>query len=471
MNAIRTKLAIGAVAALSLMTLAAQPSYARATDQGGQRTEMIDRGDRLAGKDVQAASSPVSGQPSVTINETLHYVNEPFWGWKHNTAYTMQRAMTATYVDRLGYYVLHDSEGDWYAFSPGSAAANKLPGKPQASLGAQARVLDSNDGGSLASVTAGSVIGGTPQLNVTYNYTHVEALDDVSYSTTSAIGTTFVGEQNAWYAWVSNHLYSVNTAGQVSALNDKPYVDRGAQNGLLGSDDSHGAYPGVVSTGGVFLVTWNYQHEDTFEHVRYTVQQQVRPDYVSEVNKYMAWIDGTEYQASPGFSVVERLSDRPVVDMGALNNPVPGDRSFRTDVFNVTNTNVVVRFFYHHNEAYVAKDYYVERVGVMYYDQNYSVWMVALDGSSYAIAWDSDSVNDSSVTVLRAPAGSTRPEYVVPSNTGDGMPAAVVPGREEGRRDVAPPPPPAYNGGIPGRAPSGIPGRAPAAGNCIPGRC
>jgi hypothetical protein len=461
---------LAAVAAIGLMTLTAQPSYARTTDQGGLRTQKIDNGDRLDSKDAQANAVPGNSQ-TLSVTETLHYVNEPFWGWKHNTAYTIKRTVTATFANPVGYFVLHDNEGTWYQFTPGNANGVRLSGKPQASIGAQAQTLDRNDRGSLASVAPGNVVGGTPQLNATYNYSHSEQLDDVNYTVTSPVDTTFVADQNAYFARISGNLYRVDSTGRVAQLNDKPSVDRGAQPGLMDSSDSTGSYPDVVANGGFFVATTHHVHEDTFEHVRYTTQQEVRADYVPEANSYMAWIDGTEYQAQPGSSDVYRLNQRPVVQLGQRQLSMQNDRVVRTDVFSVSSTNVVIRYYFHRNETYVAKEYYVERNGVMYYNQNWSVWMVAIDGQSYVVAFDSDNFSDPSANILHAPAGSQRPQYSVPSTSGDGLPPAVVPGADPSRGYNDTTPPPASNG-IPGRsAPAGIPGRAPSGNNCIPGRC
>jgi hypothetical protein len=296
MNMISMKRAgLAAFAAIGLITFAAQPSYAKTTDQGGLRTQMIDSGDRLLSKDAVATMAPTVGQQSVNVTETLNYIDEPFLFWKHNTAYSIKRTVAATYANPVGFFVLHDNEGDWYAFRPGSTAGTKLSGKPLASIGAQSQKLDGNDRGSVASVTAGGVVSGTPQLNVTYNYTHVEQFDDVRYSVTGPVNTTLVPDQNAYFAYVGGSLYRIDTTGQVAQFNDKPSVDRGGQGGMIDGNDSTGTYPDVVASGGFFVATWHHVHEDTFEHVRYTTQQEVRADYVPEADSYMAWIDGTEY--------------------------------------------------------------------------------------------------------------------------------------------------------------------------------
>jgi hypothetical protein len=460
---------LAAVAAFALTTFAAQPSYARTTDQGGLRTSMIDSGDRMESKDVVANGVPVGGAPSIGVTETLHYINEPFWAWKHNTQYTIKRTVTATYVGRIGAFVVHDNEGDWYEFAPGNAGANKLPGKPQASIGAQPNVLDRNDRGSLAGVAPGGDVNGTPQLSATYNYVHPEALDDVSYSVSVTVGTTFVADQNAWFANVSGRLYRVDHSGQVTALSDKPSIDRGELNTPISSNDSTASYPDVTFSGGFFEASWRHVHEEDFQHVRYTTRQEVRADFVPEVNAYMAWIDGTEYSVSPGSSYVDRLNNRPVVQLGPQYSSLGYDRAVRVDVYSVNDKDVVVRSYFHRNETYVAKEYYVDQRGVLYYNQNWQVWMVAINGTNYVVDFDSDNFSDPSVSVIHAPAGATRPQYSVPSTSGDGLPPAVVPGRDPGN-SVAPPP--ANNGGIPGRAPAAIPGRsAPPANNCIPGRC
>jgi len=208
-------------------------------------------------------------------------------------------------------------------------------------------------------------------------------------------------------------------------------------------------------------------HEQDFEHVRYTTLQEVRADFVPEVNSYMAWIDGSEYAVNTGTNFVQRLNGRPVVTLGARFTSIGNDRPVRVDVFSVTDKNVVVRYSFHRNETYVAKEYYVDRPGVLYYNQTWQVWMVAIDGSSYVVAFDSDSFSDPSATVIHAPAGAVRPQYSVPSTTGDGLPPAVVPGSDNGTGTT-----PVAPSGIPGRTPQGIPGRnpAPPAKNCIPGR-
>lgn len=459
---------LAAVAALALTTFAAQPSYAKTTDQGGLRSSMIDRGDRLESKDVAANGVPVGGAASIGVTETLHYINEPFFFWSHNTEYTIRRSVTATYVGRVGSFVVHDNEGDWYSFAPGNASATKLSGKPQASIGSQPQVLDSNDRGALASVSSAGAVNGTPQLSATYNYVHSEALDDVSYSVTVKVGTTFVQDQNAWFANVSGRLYRVDGSGQVTALNDKPSVDRGELSGPISSDDSTASDPDVTFSGGFFEASWSHVHEEDFEHVRYTTREEVRADFVPEVNAYMAWIDGTEYSVDPGSSYVDRLNHRPVIQLGPQYTSIGYDRAVREDVYSVNDKDVVIRYYFHRDETYVAKEYYVDQRGVLYYNQNWQVWMVAVNGSSYVVDFDSDTFDDPSVTVLHAPAGATRPQYSVPSTSGDGLPPAVVPGADPGNNTA---PPPGPTNGIPGRAPSGIPGRTPPANNCIPGRC
>jgi len=307
-------------------------------------------------------------------------------------------------------------------------------------------------------------------LNVTYSYIHPEALDDVQYTVAGTVGTTFVQDQNAYFPWVSGSLYRVDRNGQATRLSDKPSVDRGELNGLIDRKDTTAAYPDVSFAGGFFEAHWPHVHEQDFEHVRYTTLQEVRADFVPEVNSYMAWIDGSEYAVNSGSNFVQRLNARPVVSLGARSTNIGYDRPVRVDVFSVTDKNVVVRYSFHSNGTYVAKEYYVDRPGVLYYNQTWQVWMVAIDGTSYVVAFDSDNFSDPSATIIHAPSGAVRPQYSVPSTSGDGLPPAVVPGRDNGTGTT-----PAAPSGIPGRTPQGIPGRnpvpqAPPAKNCIPGR-
>ena len=119
-------LGLAAVAALALMTSAGCGKSA--PEQGGLRTSMIDASDRLESKDVAADVTPVGGASSVQVTETLHYINEPVF--KHNTQYQIKRPVSATWVERVGFFVVHDNEGDWYSVHTGSPAASKLAAKP-----------------------------------------------------------------------------------------------------------------------------------------------------------------------------------------------------------------------------------------------------------------------------------------------------------------------------------------------------
>ncbi len=355
-SCLRKHVGLAAVTAVCLISSTILTGCSSKPEQGGLRTTKIDQGDRLESKDVVADAVPAAGVQYVPVTETLHYVNEP--AFHHNTEYQIKRVTTAAFVQRRNSLVLHDEEGDWYSFNTGSSAASKLSAKPQASIGAQAAKLDSNDQGAVVSVTAGGASsGGNPTLNVTYSYIHSESLDDVQYTVAGTAGTTFVQDQNAWFAMVGGSLYRVDHSGQASRLSDKPSVDRGELNGLIDRHDTTAAYPDVTFAGGFFEAHWPHVHELEFEHVRYTTLQEVRADFVPEVNSYMAWIDGSEYAVNSGSNFVQRLNARPVVTLGARSTNIGYDRPARVDVFSVTDKNVVVRYSFHRNETYVAKEY------------------------------------------------------------------------------------------------------------------
>ena len=78
----------------------------------------------------------------------------------------------------------------------------------------------------------------------------------------------------------------------------------------------------------------------------------------------------------------------PVYDQGQRSRRISVNDELRsTDVYSLAGNVVVVRNSYRHENGYSATDYYVDHTGYLYYNTTWNVWMVDVNGRSFAIAW------------------------------------------------------------------------------------
>jgi hypothetical protein len=422
-----------------LVGLMSTPSYARraTVTETTPRSDVMNAYDQRLGKDVMAASAPTAGQ-DVAVIEKIRFRNQPglclFCSNVHNTDYFIQRSLTATWVSGLHRWVLHDADDDWYSFQAGSIASVQLGSKPSYDRGVLYSMIGAADSRRLLSVSNGGSVGNGGQvLTGTYGYTHVEALDNVTYTMTESVPTTYVPEQSASFAEVSGQIWSVDTGGHVAYHSERPWTNRGVIDASLGSNDAAArGYPVVEDGGGnfyyrTFKVTTTYVHEEHFQRVQYALRSSELATRVqlNQGSAFMAWIGGTEYQLRSGSSTVERLSEKPVVDLGMRTYSQAGDDS-TVSVSNVVGSNpvfVTLRYTFQHDTGYVLEQYYVDRVATATYRQNLSLWTVRVDGSDYVVAFSGDDTSAYSGNVVHAPSSMTRPQYSV-----DGTGGAVVPG-------------------------------------------
>jgi hypothetical protein len=437
----RLSLSVGV--ALAAMLALSTPSYARdLVSDPLAHTALMNQGDEPTGHmDVVAASPPAGGQNAIDVIENIHYKNVPptCWSWGcqvHNTDYFIARKTSARWVAGLNRWILHDSDGNWYAFDTGNTSASILSGKPAYDVGARNAVMGAGDSRRLASVGDGGMGNNGRVLAATYGYTHSEELAYVTYTMTEPVATTYVTEQSASFAYVSGQLWSVDTTGHVAYHNEKPWSDIGLRNSLLSSNDrAAGSYPGV--TAGAILgngntreliVTWTYVHEEDFQRVRYSIQTPVQAELVQldSGSAYMAWINGTEYAVRTGSGGVERLARKPVVELGGRSYSLSGDSPAAVNVFDVVGSNpvlVTLRYNFLHDTQYVVQEYHVDRQATASYSQNLNLWLVNINGNQYAVAFDGDDTSSYSGSVVHAPSTFSRPALLVPGTGG-----AVVPG-------------------------------------------
>jgi hypothetical protein len=440
---LKASVAVAAMA-LGFAAFGATPSYARTTDNVGVRTTMIDSGDELTGKEVVTNVAPTKGNSTVTVTETLHYLNSP-WAinfWSHNKAYTIVHTGTAQFVDRVGSWMWKDENGNFYRFNAGSAAG-VATSKPVVGIGAQGSVLAGNDSGFVSAVSGGaaSADNSTRLFNVTTQYTHVEPFDDVTYTVGSGVNAVFVPQQGAHFAWIGSALYT-DANGNVHALSSKPTANAGARNDKIASDDRRANNNVVVSAGGTSFdgnsrglsVTRNWVHEETYQSLLYTTTSNEPAVLVPEQRAYMAWVDGNLYRVGLGSNYVEALAYKPVVRVGSRFSASWGDQMVDYNVVPLRLSNdghavvVNVQRVYHHNDTFQVLEYTTDDIETAYHNDSYGAWVVTVDGRVFGIAFDGDTINNGSVTVVHAPSSLHRPSIVVvPSN--DGGPGVVIPGK------------------------------------------
>lgn len=440
-----------ALAAFSAVFLAPAPSYA-ATKDLGERSQLVDKSDKVTRKESNAVTAPVAGQQnSITVNQTVHYLNTPFWPWQSNQTYYIKRTATAEYVGRLGYWMLKDSEGNFYKFSPGSTAGTQVS-KPVVSIGQQNVMLDQNDAGFVGSVLAGSLSAdrSTRSLELTYHYTHIEYYNDVSYTVKSFLNATHVELQNAHMAWVGNRLFKVDLNGNVQELAGKPTVDIGSRSKLISNTDRKVSTEPTVTAGNLspngrtrtLISSLEYEHEENFQRLRYSIEDELDASFVPEQSAYMAWIEKRLYRVRVGSDVVTELHRRPVVDQGRRSWKIDfNDRAGNVSVTPLELTTdkrsvvVTVRRDYTHVETFQVKEYYLESREIAHYNSTHKVWTVVIDGRVYAVVFGNETVSDPNVIVIRAPSGINKPDVIIvnPGKGNAGDPPVVIPGKPKSK--------------------------------------
>jgi hypothetical protein len=436
----RLKISAGFLLA-AMLALTSAPGYAGSlqTDATPHASKMA-QGDQRTGKTVVASTLPAAGQNGVAVTEKIYYRNVAGFclfrcGGVHDTAYFIQRQVSAVWVQGLNRFIVQDSDGDWYAFDTGSAVAVNLHGKPSYDVGARTSAIGAGDSRTLATIGDGGASNSGRSLRATYKYTHAEALDNVTYSMAESVQTTYVPEQQAAFAYVSQQLWSVDGNGHVAFHSEKPWADEGQRGSVLSSNDRPlSDYPSVTAGGmsynsRTFNVIWTYVHEQDFQRIRYNIQSTVQADLVQldSGSAYMAWIGSSEFAADNGSSSVVRLSDKPIVHLGGRNSRYSNDSATAVDAINVIDSNpvlVTLRYTFSHDSQYVVSQYYVDRQVAASYSQNRNLWFVNVDGLDYVVAFSGDDTSSWSGNVVHAPSSISRPQYVVPGTGG-----AVVPGR------------------------------------------
>ena len=439
------KLFIG-LATISAIFLTATPDAQAKTVDAGEKTQVISDGDKQTRKEVSAVSAPTTGQPSITVNETLYYLHSPWQPWKSNQTYFIRRSATAEYVDRLGYWMLLDAAGTFYKFTPGSTAGTVVS-KPSVDIGAQSSPLSPSDTFAVAAGTAGdiSLDGRNRTINFNLRYQHNEKYNTVTYTVPTPIQAEFVDLQGAYMVWVQGSLYRATRDGTVQTLSHKPGANAGLRSSLISGSDTHTSGPlvsaGSVSSNGrtrTLVVSNSYKHEEKYQVISYSVETAVTAVWVQEQGAFMAIIDGRYYKTAIGTNNVTYLHGKPGVNLGSrfgkinFNDRLTGVQVFARELTVDRKAVVVyVRRSYRIEETFQTKEYYVEAREVAYYNSTLKVWTVIVDGKVYAIAFGADQVNDSSVIVVPAPSDLTRPDVIVvpgsPSNNGN--PPIVVPAK------------------------------------------
>jgi hypothetical protein len=422
------------IALAAMVALVSAPSYAARPIQNDTtpHASKMNDGDQFTGKDVTASVPP--SQDSFAATETIHYKNVPSSCWFrcggiHDTTYVVQRQLTAQWVAGVKRWILQDPDGTWYAFDTGNTTAVQLNGKPSYDAGARTSVMGSGDSRVLARVDDGGPQNSGRALTAVYNYTHVEALANVTYTMAESVSTTYVPEQQASFAWIGQNLYSVDGSGHALYRSEKPWTDRGLRGSQLSSSDEKLDTSVSYNSYLFFAVTRTYVHEEDFQKVRYSVQSSAQADLVQldSGSAYMAWIDGNEYAVSAGSASVQRLNDKPVVHLGNRQSSLIGDAITATEVVSVAGNNnpvlVTLRYTFVNDDHYVTNEYYVETQYWASYNQN-GFWVMNVNGRDYVVAFDNDDTSSWSGNVVHAPSSIPRPSYVVPGTGG-----AVVPGR------------------------------------------
>ena len=433
-----------AAMAIGFAAFGATPSYARTTDNVGVRSTMIDNGDELTGKDVITNVAPTKGNATVTVTETLHYLNSP-WAinfWTHAKAYTIVHSGTAQYVDRVGAWMWTDENGNFYRFNAGSASG-VATSKPVVGIGALGSVMSPSDSGYVTAVSgaATSPDNSTRSLNVTTQYTHVEQFDNLTYTVGSNVTAQFVPQQGSHFAWVGSTLYT-DANGTVHALSSKPTASAGNRSDKIASDDRRANNNVVVSAGGTsfdgnsrgLTVTRNWVHEETYQSLLYSITSSEPSVLVPEQRAYMAYVDGTLYRVGLGSNYVEALAYKPVTRVGSRFSSTWGDQLVDYNVVPLRLSNdghavvVNVQRVYHHNDTYQVLEYTTDDIETAYHNDNYGAWVVSADGRVFGIAFDGDNISNGSVTVVHAPSSLHRPSVIVIPST-DGGPGVVIPGK------------------------------------------
>ncbi|MBX9721809.1 MAG: hypothetical protein K2X81_10475, partial [Candidatus Obscuribacterales bacterium] len=181
---------------------------------------------------------------------------------------------------------------------------------------------------------------------------------------------------------------------------------------------------------------FTYVHEEKYQKLIYTITHGETATLVPDQKAHMAWISGNLYKVPFGSDNVIELASRPVISIGERVTKLDFNDTLSTvevvpSALTDDNKAVVVSIlrYYRHNESFQVKEYYGKSSEVARYNDTYKVWTVIIDGRIYAVAFDGDTVNDSSVTVVKAPSGLHRPDVLVIKTPGNDDPPVVVPGK------------------------------------------
>ena len=447
MNSFRKFLGRAGLIALAVVTSVALPACSdnKTPEELGVLNAPLSSGDTITRKEVQALSTPDKAHAAVTVKETTRYLHKRTF--KADQLYTIQATGTADYVDRLKYWMYRGSDNQLYRFNEGSNASTRAE-RPTVHIGTLDATLGSGDRSSVAGVASGNVEGSTRTLVVTRLYTHVENYNDVTYNLTEKVNAEFVQLQNAHMAWISGALYRADSSGRVERLSQKPSVHVGVKSGNIASSDafdSSSISAGPVSFSGqsrTLIVSHEFIHEENYQRLRYTIQQNESATLVPEQSAHMCFIGGNLYEVKLGSNNVVRLSSKPVTKIGERVIRLSAfDRQVSVIVtpFRLSSDSrsilVSVRRNFWHEESFQIKEYHIVSSEIAHYDSNYKLWTVLIDGRIYVVAFAGDVVNDPNVEVIHAPSDLPKPDVIVIDGK-NGNPPVVVPGK---RNDNPPP--------------------------------
>lgn len=439
----RFKFVLAAFALAGSLSLSQAPAYAwspwSSTEDLGQRSSVIDSGDEITSKEVVSVASPQDGVPSIAVKQTVRYKHSRFL--RADQVYFVRVDGTAEYVDRLGYWMYKDAQGKLYRFSKGSSVGTETA-RQTVDIGTQSTMISTADRGVVIAVSAASACSSNDSciLNVIYRYTHVDNYLDLSYTVASQLDASYVPLQGAQMAWVGGTLYKVDASGKVEALREKPSVNIGVRTDKISPSDRSVSWQPSVTAGPVsfngrtrmLYVNRDYEHDETFQVLRYTLRDEEIADYVYEQNAHMSWIENNLYRVRVGSDDVIRLSSKPVLNIGERQFKLDNNDSLNSVTVTPVSLSsdnraiiVNVRHNWRHSEKYQIKEYYGEKTEIARYNENLKVWTLIVDGRIYAITFDGDVVNDGSVVVVKAPDKMKRPDVIVVRPNGEDPPVVV----------------------------------------------
>lgn len=404
----------------------------------GVLSQPISSSDTVTSKEVVALSTPSKGVPSITVKETVRFLHKRTF--KSNQIYTIQKNGTAEFVDRLSYWMFKDADNVLFRFNEGSNTGIKSS-RPSVHIGTRDSVLSSSDSSTVSSVAAGNIEGAARTLVVTRLNTFVDIYNDVTYNLTERVNAEFVPQQSAHFAWVGGSLYKADSQGKVERLSQKPTAHLGVRTSKIAANDafdSSSVIAGGVSFNGQsrnLIVSREFIHEEPYQRLRYSIQQNETATLVVEQSAHMCIIGGNLYEVKLGSSTVSRLSSKPVARIG--------ERVFKLGSFDRQVSVVVtplrlstdhkailvtVRRNFWHEETFQVKEYYLLSTEIAHYDSSFRLWTVRVDGRLYVVAFAGDVVNDPNVEVIHAPSDLPKPDVIVIDGK-DGNPPVVVPGK------------------------------------------